>query len=49
MKISVRQFIADDAEATAHLFFDTVRNRTAASYGEAQRKAWAPSVPEIEK
>ena len=49
MKISVRQFIADDAEATAHLFFDTVRNGTAASYGEAQRKSWAPSVPEIEK
>ncbi len=49
INISVRQFTADDAEVTAQLFFDTVRNGTAAYYSEAQREAWAPTVPEIEE
>jgi putative acetyltransferase len=49
MRISIRKFTADDAKATARLFFDSVRNGTAAYYGEAQREAWAPSVPEIEQ
>ena len=39
INISVRQFTADDAEVTAQLFFDTVRNGTAAYYSEAQREA----------
>ncbi len=49
MRISIRKFTADDAEATARLFFDSVRSGTAAYYGEAQREAWVSSVPEIEQ
>ena len=49
IRISIRQFTADDAEVAAQLFFDTVRNGTAAHYGEAQHEAWRPFVTEIEK
>ncbi len=49
MSISIRKFTVDDAEATARLFFESVRNDTAAHYTEAQRCAWAPSVPNLKR
>jgi putative acetyltransferase len=44
--IRVRAFKDADAEATARLFFDSVRLGTRDHYDEAQRRAWAPEIPE---
>lgn len=44
--ISVRRFKDKDAAATARIFFDSVHLGTRAHYDEAQRRAWAPEVPD---
>lgn len=42
----IRPYRNDDAQATAQVFFDSVRQGTRAFYDEAQRRAWAPARPE---
>lgn len=44
--ISIRQFRDEDAAATARVFFDAVHIGARSHYDEAQRRAWAPQVPE---
>ena len=44
--IQIRRFSDEDAEATACIFFDSVRLGTQDHYDEVQRRAWAPQVPE---
>lgn len=47
-QVSVRRFREDDTAATAQLYFDAVHRGARDHYDEAQRKAWAPQVPEAE-
>lgn len=46
MVTTVRAFRDDDAAATARIYFDAVRIGARTHYGDAQRRAWAPRVPE---
>ncbi|MEO1223666.1 MAG: GNAT family N-acetyltransferase [Pseudomonadota bacterium] len=46
MQVTVRRFEDRDAEATARIYFDAVRVGARDHYDEAQRRAWAPSVPD---
>jgi len=46
--LSIRRFRPEDTAATARLFHDAVHQGTRAFYTEAQRKAWAPAVPETD-
>lgn len=46
MQVIVRRFEDRDAEATARIYFDAVRVGARDHYDEAQRRAWAPSVPD---
>jgi putative acetyltransferase len=48
MDVRIRKFCADDAEATATLFFNTVRQGTQEHYTNLQRRAWAPCVPNVD-
>lgn len=45
-QLNVKRFVADDAGATAHIFFDAVRLGTTGYYDERQRNAWAVEVPD---
>lgn len=47
--ITIRPFRAEDAQAAAELFFDTVRNAAGPAYDEKQREAWAPASRDIDK
>ena len=44
---TIRPFRGEDAHATAEIFFDAVRRGAGPGYDEAQRRAWAPAVPNI--
>lgn len=44
--ILIRPFADDDAEATARLYFESVRIGAKSRYDESQRRSWAPAVPE---
>ena len=46
MQVTVRRFEDRDAEATARIYFDAVRIGAQDYYDEAQRRAWASSVPD---
>jgi len=46
MQVTVRRFEDRDAEATARIYFDAVRIGAQDYYDEAQRQAWAASVPD---
>lgn len=46
MQMTVRRFEDRDAEATARIYFDAVRIGARDYYDEAQRQAWASSVPD---
>ena len=46
MQVAVRRFEDEDAEATARIYFDAVRIGAQSHYDEAQRRAWAASVPD---
>jgi putative acetyltransferase len=48
IEITIRKATAEDFDATARLFFESVRRGTARHYSEDQRKAWAPDVPSPE-
>lgn len=48
MTVVVRNFRKADAEATALIFYDAVRRGSGAHYTDTQKRAWAPSVPDIE-
>ena len=43
--LRVREFVDDDASATAQIFYDAVRLGAAEYYDERQRNAWAEKVP----
>jgi len=43
----IRPFRDDDAEATAQVYFDSVRQGTRVYYDDAQRRAWAPARPDL--
>jgi putative acetyltransferase len=47
--VRIRPFRDDDTDATAQIFFDSVRLGSQDYYDEAQRVAWAPRVPEAAK
>ena len=47
MIILVRRFDDTDAEATARVFFEAVRDGTGAHYSQSQQRAWAPEVPDL--
>ena len=42
----IRRFRPEDAAATARIFFDAVRVGAQGHYDDAQRRAWAPDVPD---
>jgi putative acetyltransferase len=44
--IFIRPFNEGDAVATAKIFFDAVRLGSVGHYDEAQRRAWAPEIPD---
>lgn len=44
--ISIRRFRDDDAGIAARIFFDAIHLGTQNHYDAAQRRAWAPQVPE---
>ena len=46
--IVIRRFQPSDAEETATIFFRAVREGTVGHYSDAQRHAWAKSIPETE-
>jgi len=46
--VRIRRFRDADAAATARVFYDTVHHATQDFYDDAQRKAWAPRVPDLE-
>lgn len=46
--LNIREFLEDDAIATAQIFFDAVRFGTTEYYDERQRKAWAEKVPDTD-
>lgn len=46
MQAIVRPFEDEDAEATARIYVDAVRIGAQDHYDEAQRRAWASSVPD---
>ncbi len=43
---SIRSFRPEDAEACARLFYETVRRAAGPAYGDREREAWAPEVPD---
>ena len=45
--VSVRRFRDEDAGATARIFCDAVHQGAARHYDEAQRRAWAPGIPDL--
>ncbi len=46
-QVSVRRFRDEDADATARIFFKAVHQGAAGHYDEAQRRAWAPRIPDL--
>ena len=44
--ITLRPFRSSDIAETARLYYRSVREGTVTCYNEAQRKAWAPEVPD---
>lgn len=46
-EIHIRSYSPLDLEATAELYFDSVRRGTTAHYTSEQREAWAPAIPEL--
>ena len=44
--VRIRRSRDDDAPALAGIFFESVRVGAAARYDDAQRRAWAPALPE---
>lgn len=46
--VLIRSYTRGDAEATAQVFFRSVREGARDYYDEAQRAAWAPNLPEVE-
>jgi putative acetyltransferase len=47
--LRVREFVDDDVNATAQVFFDAVRLGAAEYYDERQRMAWAEKVPDTDE
>ena len=45
--IQVRLYRKADAQALAHLYFDSVRNGSTRYYSPEQREAWARDVPDV--
>jgi putative acetyltransferase len=48
MTLTIRLLHLEDAPQAAQVFFDAVREDTAAVYTEAQRRAWAGNAPDPE-
>lgn len=49
MALGIRKYRETDTAQLAALFFDSVRQGTAAHYDRQQREAWAPAVPDVGK
>jgi putative acetyltransferase len=47
-EVNIRRFRESDAAATARVFYDSIHHATREFYDAAQRRAWAPEVPETE-
>ncbi|MBL4646244.1 MAG: GNAT family N-acetyltransferase [Hyphomicrobiales bacterium] len=47
MPLVIRNYQDTDAQETAQLFFNSVRNGTGDFYTKEQRAAWAPQIPEL--
>jgi putative acetyltransferase len=45
----IRPFRAIDAVATARIFHDSVHQATGAFYDAAERRAWAPAIPDTDE
>ena len=45
----IRRFMPDDAAALAALFYESVHKGARRAYDKAQRRAWAPRIPDTDE